>query len=71
MKLEELLRSFIGKNVRLVFETSQDSFAIAGKLLEVTEDYIKVYGLTTIYVNRKASVLTYFEVYGEEKEVNS
>ena len=29
MKLENLLRSLIGKNVRLVFETSQDGFSIA------------------------------------------
>ena len=67
MKLENLLRSLIGKNVRLVFETSQDSFSVAGKLIEVTDDYIKLYGMTTIYVNRKATILTYLEVYEEEK----
>lgn len=67
MKLEKLLRSLIGKNVRLVFETSQDSFSVAGQLLEVTDDYIKLYGMTTIYVNRKATVLTYLEVYQEGK----
>jgi len=70
MKLENLLRSLIGKNVRLVFETSQDGFSIAGKLMEVTDDYIKLYGMTTIYVNRKATILTYLEVYEEGKQKN-
>jgi len=70
VKLEEILRQSIGREVRLCFSMGDgDDFYISGDLLEVTDEYIKVRGLACdIYINRKATVITYFEVFKEEKK---
>ena len=67
--LETVLKRSVGRPVRLCFETQNgDSFSVAGDLLEVTDDYIKVYGMVETYINRKATVLTYFEVFERNKD---
>ena len=67
MKLEEILRECIGKRVELNFETRDgSSHIILGTLLEVTDDYIKVFNIdetNEIYINRKAVILIAFRVY--------
>ena len=72
MKIEDVLKRSIGKEVRLCLETGDggDSFVISGDLLEVTDDYIRVRGIACcdIYINRKSTVITYFEVFGGKHE---
>jgi len=69
-KLEDVLRGSIGNEVRICFETSNgDGFTISGDLLEVTDEFIRMRGLAgcNIYINRKSTVITYFEVFREEE----
>jgi len=70
-KLEDVLRGSVGREVRVCFETSNgDGFTINGDLLEVTDEYIRMRGLAncSIYINRKSTVITYFEVFERERK---
>ena len=65
------MKDKVGCEVRLYFESANGGgdFTVAGRLMEVTDDYIRVryFSAEEVYVNRKTSILIYMEVFGKRK----
>jgi len=62
--LEGKLKDAVGKKVRVnVKMVGEDAYTFAGRLLEVTEEYLKLEGLGVIYINRRITTIVFFEIY--------
>jgi len=74
-KFENVLKDKVGCEVRLYFESANggQDFTVAGRLMEVTDDYIYIRYLSAeeVYVNRKTSILIYMEVLGNKRQRES
>jgi len=74
-KFENVLKDKVGCEVRLYFESANGGgdFTVAGRLMEVTDDYIHICFLAgeDVYVNRKTSILIYMEVLGNRRQRES
>lgn len=62
--LETQLKGAIGKKVKMNIKTAgEDAYTIAGKLLEVTEDYLKLETLGELYINRRITTIIFLEIF--------
>lgn len=62
--LETCLKEAVGKKVCMRFTVAEgdDGYTISGKLVEVTDEYLKIEAMGTFYINRRMALI-YFEVY--------